>query len=155
MQHPEKLYADFFQKRKPGCHNFMLKKKKNGITAHRRVVVHEQHIVVKTIQEVKIKEEKKTARSQEKIRGGFVGPTARERSYILAKKIRELEMLDAYNMDHVFDVHELLHHYSHLTCPVYLDIVDRFFVNMYPDLFLPQPSVHVKKPMRKLHTVKL
>lgn len=133
----------------------MLKKKENGITAHRRVVVHEEHIVLTTIQEVKIKEEKKTARCHEKIRGGFFGPTAKERSYILARKMKELEMLDAYNMDHVFDVHELLHHYSHLTCPVYLDIVENFFVNMYPDFFLPQPNVHVKKLMRKLHTVKL
>lgn len=156
MQHPaEKLYVDFFQNRKPGCDSFTLRKKKNGIITHRRVMVHEEHIVVKTIQEVKIKEEKKTVSCHEKVRGGFAGPTARERSYILAKKMKELEMLDAYNMDHVLDVHEVLYHYSHLTCPVYLDIVDKFFVNMYPDFFLPRPTVHVKKSMRKVHTIKL
>ncbi|WOH03563.1 hypothetical protein DCAR_0622962 [Daucus carota subsp. sativus] len=156
MQHSCKLYTESIQKREPGCGELICKKKKKSTyTAHRSVVVHKEHVVVKTIQEVKIKEEEKPARVNEKIRGGFVGQNARERSYILAKKIKELEMLDAYNMDHVFDVQEVLHHYSHLTSPVYLDIVDKFFINMYPDFYLPLPPVHVNKLMRRLNTVKV
>lgn len=99
MQQSGKLYTDFFQEKKLACDELMHKKKKNSIIAHRSIVVHEEHIVVKTIQEVKIKEENKTARLYEMVRRGFVEQTARERSYFLAKKMRELEMLDASNRD--------------------------------------------------------
>ncbi|THF98979.1 hypothetical protein TEA_022301 [Camellia sinensis var. sinensis] len=51
--------------------------------------------------------------------------------YMLAEKIRELEMMDMNDVDHVLDIEEVLHNYSRLTCPVYLDIVDNFFVDMY------------------------
>lgn len=56
------------------------------------------------------------------------------RSPLVAKKLKELEMVDASNIDHVLDIEEVRHYYSLLTCPVYTDIVDNFFVEIYAEL---------------------
>lgn len=56
---------------------------------------------------------------------------------MVEQKLRELEMLDMSNVDHVMDIEEVLHYYSRLTCPAYLEIVDRFFMEMYSELFWP------------------
>ncbi|KAK4428095.1 hypothetical protein Salat_1578500 [Sesamum alatum] len=58
----------------------------------------------------------------------------------LAKKMKELEMMDVNDMDHVMDVEEVLHYYSRLTCPAYLEIVDKFFMDMYSEFNVPQAS---------------
>ncbi|CAN1836519.1 hypothetical protein LINPERHAP1_LOCUS34803 [Linum perenne] len=55
-------------------------------------------------------------------------------SYVLAKKIKELEMVDVSDVEHVLDVEEALHYYSRLKSPAYLDIVDKFFTDMYQEL---------------------
>ncbi|KAK4754970.1 hypothetical protein SAY87_008727 [Trapa incisa] len=55
------------------------------------------------------------------------------RSFLVAKKLKEMEIIDAGNADHVTDIQEVLHYYSLLTCPAYLDIVDRFFLHMYAE----------------------
>ncbi|OVA20354.1 hypothetical protein BVC80_157g171 [Macleaya cordata] len=56
--------------------------------------------------------------------------------YLVAKKLRELELMDMSDMEHVLDVEEVIHYYSRLTCPVYLDIFDKFFMQMYSEFFL-------------------
>ncbi|XP_010249740.1 PREDICTED: uncharacterized protein LOC104592209 [Nelumbo nucifera] len=62
----------------------------------------------------------------------------RERgSYLMAQKLRELEMMDVNDVDHALDIEEVIHYYSRLTCPAYLDIVDKFFMEMYSELFTP------------------
>ncbi|KDP33670.1 hypothetical protein JCGZ_07241 [Jatropha curcas] len=61
------------------------------------------------------------------------------RSFLVAQKLRELEMMDVSNVDHVLDIEEILHYYSRLTCPAYLDIVDNFFMEMYAEIFV-QPA---------------
>ncbi|KAL3532444.1 hypothetical protein ACH5RR_005965 [Cinchona calisaya] len=58
-----------------------------------------------------------------------------ERRFLVAKKLKELEMLDNGNVEHVLDIEEVLHYYSRLTCPAYVDIVDKFFMDMYSELF--------------------
>ncbi|XP_050218876.1 uncharacterized protein LOC126669452 [Mercurialis annua] len=76
-----------------------------------------------------------------------------ERSFLVAQKLKELEMIDMSNVDHVLDIEEVLHYYSRLTCPVYLDIVDKFFMEMYAEFLNPPPaystprSVH-SRPLR-------
>lgn len=55
----------------------------------------------------------------------------KERGCLLAEKMKELEMAEVFNKDHVMDIEEALHYYSLITCPVYQDIVDRFFMDMY------------------------
>ncbi|KAL2516167.1 hypothetical protein Fot_30138 [Forsythia ovata] len=71
----------------------------------------------------------------------------------LAKKMRELEMMDVNDTDHVLDIEEVLHYYSRLTCPAYQDIVDKFFMDMYTEYYLPPPSASVHSSMRKLGSV--
>ncbi|OIW10019.1 hypothetical protein TanjilG_32759 [Lupinus angustifolius] len=53
---------------------------------------------------------------------------------MVEKKLRELEKLDQSNVDYVLDIEEVLHYYSRLTCPAYLEIVDKFFMEMYLEL---------------------
>lgn len=67
----------------------------------------------------------------------------KERSYVVAQKLKELKMIDNSNEEHMLDVEEILHYYSRLTCPAYLDIVDKFFMEMYSELFsIIQSSPH-------------
>lgn len=61
-------------------------------------------------------------------------------SYALAKKMKELEMMNVGDMEHVLDVEEALHYYSRLKSPAYLSIVDRFFMEMYSEIFIPPAS---------------
>ncbi|CAB4288491.1 unnamed protein product [Prunus armeniaca] len=56
---------------------------------------------------------------------------------LVAQKIKEMEMLDMSNVDHVLDIEEVLHYYSRLTCPAYLEIVDKFFMDVYAEFFGP------------------
>ncbi|KAG5058791.1 hypothetical protein GLYMA_05G231000v4 [Glycine max] len=51
------------------------------------------------------------------------------------KKLKELEMLDMSDVDYALDIEEVLHYYSRLTCPVYLEIVDKFFMEIYSEFF--------------------
>ncbi|KAI8020062.1 hypothetical protein LOK49_LG04G02665 [Camellia lanceoleosa] len=62
----------------------------------------------------------------------------REDGYMLAQRMlmNELEMMDMNDdVDYVLDIEEVLHYYSRLTCPVYLDIVDKFFIDMSSEFF--------------------
>ncbi|KAL5572665.1 hypothetical protein UlMin_022262 [Ulmus minor] len=61
---------------------------------------------------------------------------------LVEEKLKELEMLDKSNVDHVLDIEEILHYYSRLTCPAYVDIVDNFFVEMFVEFFGPSTPVH-------------
>lgn len=62
-----------------------------------------------------------------------------KRLYSVAQKLKELEfIMDKGNVDHKLDVEEVLHYYSRLTCPAYLDIVDKFFMEMCAEFFSPQ-----------------
>lgn len=57
------------------------------------------------------------------------------RSGLIAQKLKELEKMDMSNIDHVLDIEEVLHYYSLLTCPAYVEIVDKFFTEMYSEFF--------------------
>ncbi|EEF48259.1 uncharacterized protein LOC8268850 [Ricinus communis] len=76
-----------------------------------------------------------------------------ERSFLVAQKLKELEMMDMSNVDHVLDIEEVLHYYSRLTCPAYLEIVDKFFMDMYAEFFGPPstPRSVNSRPLR-LHS---
>ncbi|KAL4292294.1 hypothetical protein HN51_026564 [Arachis hypogaea] len=73
----------------------------------------------------------------------------------LAKKMKELEMMDSGDVEHVLDIEEALHYYSRLTSPVYLDIVDKFFIDMQNEFNVPLPqlphssSVRIKRSKSK------
>ncbi|CAJ1951785.1 unnamed protein product [Sphenostylis stenocarpa] len=68
----------------------------------------------------------------------FMSMCMKEHRYCMVEqKLRELEMLDMSNVEYILDIEEVLHYYSRLTCPAYLDIVDKFFLEMYSELFGP------------------
>ncbi|RDX68073.1 hypothetical protein CR513_52976, partial [Mucuna pruriens] len=56
-------------------------------------------------------------------------------NFMVEKKLREMEMLDMSDVDYVLDIEEVLHYYSRLTSPVYLEIVDKFFMEIYSEFF--------------------
>ncbi|KAJ8644724.1 hypothetical protein MRB53_006472 [Persea americana] len=62
-----------------------------------------------------------------------------ETSCAVTQRLKELELMDMSNVDHLLDIEEVLHYYSKITCPFYVDIVNKFFMEMYTE-FLPQTS---------------
>ncbi|KNA11448.1 hypothetical protein SOVF_134940 [Spinacia oleracea] len=72
-----------------------------------------------------------------------------------AEKLKELEMMDKGNVDHKLDVEEFLRYYSCLTCPAYLDIVDKFLVEMCTEFFGPQASPKVNYARPRLQPFKV
>ncbi|KAA8541801.1 hypothetical protein F0562_022953 [Nyssa sinensis] len=100
----------------------------------------EEHIFVNKKHEKRGEEEKKMGSSHKVRNGEPCSQGANGGGYVLAQKMIELEMMDMTDVDHVLDIQEVLHHYSRLSSPVYLDIVDKFFMDMYSEFFLPRPS---------------
>ncbi|KAL4193948.1 hypothetical protein AMTRI_Chr05g66320 [Amborella trichopoda] len=76
----------------------------------------------------------------------------------VAQKLRELEMLERGNVEHVLDIEETLHYYSRLTCPFYVDIFNKFFLDMYPDSLISHqndlPIPQNQKKTLSSHTLK-
>ncbi|GMI89484.1 hypothetical protein HRI_002617700 [Hibiscus trionum] len=62
------------------------------------------------------------------------------RSFSVAQKLREIEMMDVSDVDHVLDIEEVLHYYSRLTCPAYVDIFDKFFMDICTEFLGPNGS---------------
>ncbi|KAL7603757.1 uncharacterized protein LOC111886814 [Lactuca sativa] len=61
--------------------------------------------------------------------------------HVLEQKMKELEMMDMKDEEQVLDIEEVLHYYSLLTSPIYQDLVDKFFTDMYSDFYVPQPPI--------------
>ncbi|XP_058763261.1 uncharacterized protein LOC131636665 [Vicia villosa] len=79
-------------------------------------------------------EKRLTLQGEKQKDSSFISKAMKERRYCMVeKKLRELEMLDMSNEDYVMDIEEVLYYYSKLTSPAYLEIVDRFFMEMYSD----------------------
>ncbi|MED6165648.1 hypothetical protein PIB30_101688, partial [Stylosanthes scabra] len=61
---------------------------------------------------------------------------SKKKSTVMEKKLRELEMLETRDrVEHVLDIEEVIHYYSRLNCPLYIEIVDKFFMEIYTDFF--------------------
>ncbi|XVE88899.1 hypothetical protein DITRI_Ditri19aG0105900 [Diplodiscus trichospermus] len=73
----------------------------------------------------------------------------------LAQKMKELEMMDVGDMEHVLDVEEALHYYSRLKSPVYLSIVDKFFMDMYSEFSVPKASASINSSKRRFGSIRL
>ncbi|KZV16080.1 hypothetical protein F511_25912 [Dorcoceras hygrometricum] len=58
--------------------------------------------------------------------------------------MKELEMVDVNDEDHMLDIEEVFHYYSQLSCPVYLEIVDKFFM----DIDAPYYHLGAREPDR-------
>ncbi|XP_061338587.1 uncharacterized protein LOC133285392 [Gastrolobium bilobum] len=105
----------------------------------------DKQIQPKSIPEDGAKEKKNKGHSQI----GKKEEDMNESAHVLAQKMKELEMMDTGDVEHVLDVEEALHYYSRLTSPVYLDIVDKFFSDMHSEYYLPQSSVSIKRSKSK------
>ncbi|KAL1551552.1 hypothetical protein AAHA92_19377 [Salvia divinorum] len=68
---------------------------------------------------------------------------------VLAQKLIDLEMADSSDIDQAVDVEEVLHYYSRLTCPAYVEIVDDFLMDMYSE-FHVSGRRSLNTSMRKL-----
>lgn len=58
----------------------------------------------------------------------------------IKEKLKELEMMDKGNIEHVLDVEEALHYYSRLTCSAYIAIVDKFFMEIFAEISSMAPG---------------
>ncbi|XP_076911264.1 uncharacterized protein LOC143569176 [Bidens hawaiensis] len=58
-----------------------------------------------------------------------------EKKCLVTKRLKELEILDRNNVDHVLDIQKVIHFYSRITCPTYCEIVEKFFTEMYSEVF--------------------
>ncbi|KAK1365390.1 hypothetical protein POM88_040951 [Heracleum sosnowskyi] len=54
---------------------------------------------------------------------------------LVVQKLMDMEMIEPNNLENVQDIKEVLHLYSRLTCPVYVDIFDKFVMDMHSDIF--------------------
>ncbi|KAJ6348189.1 hypothetical protein OIU76_004627 [Salix suchowensis] len=78
-----------------------------------------------------------------------------ESGYVLAQKMKKLEMMDVSNVEHVLDVEEALHYYSRLKSPVYQDLVDEFFTDMYTEFSVPQAAASINSSKRRIESNRL
>ncbi|KAL8102408.1 uncharacterized protein LOC141679167 [Apium graveolens] len=69
-----------------------------------------------------------------------------ERRWLVTEKLKDLEMIDSNNLDNVQDIEEVLHLYSRLTCPVYIEMLDKFVVDIYADIFNLKASSRSRLP---------
>ncbi|CAK9310484.1 unnamed protein product [Citrullus colocynthis] len=78
------------------------------------------------------------------------------RSNELVQKMKELEMLDRGDMEQELDIEEAIHYYSRLRSPVYLEIVDKFFMDMHSEISVPEPSTRsVNSSKRRMGSMRL
>ncbi|CAF1925821.1 unnamed protein product [Brassica oleracea var. botrytis] len=74
---------------------------------------------------------------------------AKRRGDMLAQKMKNLNMVDLRDVEHASDVKEALRCYSSIRSPVYLDIVDNFFTDMYYEFSDPRTSSGINGSRRK------
>ncbi|KAL9304469.1 hypothetical protein ACSQ67_021732 [Phaseolus vulgaris] len=76
--------------------------------------------------------------------------------HVLAQKMKAMDMVDAGDLEHVLDMEEALHYYSRLKSPVYVDIVDNFFMNIQSELSVSQPcaSSSIKPSKERLGSIR-
>ncbi|KAK7294198.1 hypothetical protein RJT34_17084 [Clitoria ternatea] len=86
--------------------------------------------------EEKVKEKKNKGLSKKELNSQNMNKGA----HVLAQKIKALDMMDGGDLEHVLDIEEALHYYSRLKSSVYLDIVDKFFMDIQSQLSVPLQS---------------
>nr|GMC77534.1 uncharacterized protein LOC109240137 [Ipomoea batatas] len=112
--------------------------------------------IQQNVKRTKVGEEERRCDDKVKRREAFSQCGNKGSSRSLATKMEELEMMDMEDVDQVLDIEEVLHYYSRLNCPLYLDIVDTFFMDMYTEFSLPPPTIsRVNSSRRSLGPIKL
>lgn len=111
---------------------------------------------VKTKQDAGLKEKKKIGSSHlGKAKESNAQNMVNSGGFALAKKMKELEMVDAGDVEQVLDIEEALHYYSRLKSPVYVDIVDKFFTDMYTESSIPPAPASINNSKRRFGSFRL
>ncbi|KAK7349183.1 hypothetical protein VNO77_06343 [Canavalia gladiata] len=105
--------------------------------------------------EERAKEKKNKESSQLRRREDLNSQNMNKGARPLAQKMKALDMMDAGDLEHVLDIEEALHYYSRLKSPVYLDIVDKFFMDIQSQLSVPQPSASFRPSKERLGSIRL
>ncbi|KAI3418970.1 uncharacterized protein J3R85_013471 [Psidium guajava] len=72
---------------------------------------------------------------------------------VLAEKMKELELMGSADMEHVLDLEEALHYYSLLTTPVFLDIVHKFFMDIYSEFSMARQPARMNNSKRRFSSM--
>lgn len=104
---------------------------------------------------VKVEEEQKKKESTQIGKEESCSKNTNEGGLVLAQKMKDMEMIDTDDMEHVLDVEEALHYYSRLTSPLYVEIVDKFFTDMYTEFSVPQVSNSINTSKRRFGSIRL
>ncbi|PON88461.1 hypothetical protein TorRG33x02_158270 [Trema orientale] len=162
----DKIYTDFYEEWDSQPDEISTKDNKAAVTLEEQMKEEENassvsftkispKSPVKTKREVGLKEKKKIGSSLLGKGKESNSKKANVGGHVLAQKMKELEMVDAGDMEQALDIEEALHYYSRLKSPVYLDIVDKFFLDMYSDFSLPQASAKITSSKRRLGSFRL
>ncbi|KAF3450757.1 hypothetical protein FNV43_RR06846 [Rhamnella rubrinervis] len=161
----DKYYTDFYDEWE--SHLDMISKRAGNATMASKDVMKEENarsesIVfpkqspVKTKQEAGLKEKKKTGSSNlGKAKESNAQKMVNSGGFALAQKMKELEMMEAGDVEQVLDIEEALHYYSRLKSPVYVDIVDKFFTDMYSESSIPPAPVSINNSKRRFGSFRL
>ncbi|KAJ1388782.1 putative ATP-dependent RNA helicase DDX11 isoform [Sesbania bispinosa] len=124
-------------------------------TCTRSFMCFAKQIPQKSIHEDREKERKNKGSSQLTKKEDSSSQNMNKGAQVLAQKMKELDMMDAGDLEHVLDIEEALHYYSRLKSPIYLDIVDKFFKDINSEFSVPQPSVSFKRSKERLGSIQL
>lgn len=128
-------------------------KEENGCSES---IVFPKQSPVKAKQEAGLKEKKKIGSSHlGKAKESNAQDMVNSGGFALAQKMKEFEMMDAGDVEQVLDIEEALHYYSRLRSPVYVDIVDKFFTDMYSEPSIPPPPVSINNSKRRFGSFRL
>ncbi|PON34975.1 hypothetical protein PanWU01x14_339860 [Parasponia andersonii] len=161
----DQIYTDFYEEWNSQLDEISKKDNKPAVTLEEQMKEEENASSV-SFTKISPKSPVKTKRvvglKEKKIRSSLLGKGKESNSkkanvggHVLAQKMKELEMVDAGDMEQALDIEEALHYYSRLKSPVYLDIVDKFFLDMYSDFSLPQASAKITSSKRRLGSFRL
>ncbi|GKB85791.1 hypothetical protein Tco_0958063 [Tanacetum coccineum] len=144
MQQLDNFYKQFCEQWDSDGQNVQVSEQED-IESNRRMINSEQRVLNN-----KSLAEEKDAGSSNYVNSGTQN--------VLEQKMKELEMMDMKDEEHVLDVEEVLHYYSLLTSPIYQDLVDKFFTDMYSEFNRPQPPTRtnsLNSSLRRLGPLKI
>ncbi|XP_045822533.1 uncharacterized protein LOC123915455 [Trifolium pratense] len=161
----DKFYSDFTEKwdsekgksKKRSKNKVMLSSSTKQVEEEARTKLHDEGLVSlnNELQKREKFEEQKIKKSLIHQRGNKQDSSSMLNSKrVVEKKLKELEMLEMSNVDYILDIEEVLHYYSRLTCPLYIEIVDKFFMEMYSEFFgCPETPASVNSKLQKMRSV--
>lgn len=161
--HPtDRLYIDFYDEWQSTLHKAAKRSIDSGsvVTSKECMKQEEDTNVAKENQspprsrrEKAVKEKKKPGIAH--LRKGDVRNSS-TRSDGLVQKMKELEMLDRGDMEQELDIEEAIHYYSRLKSPVYLEIVDKFFMDIHSECSVTKPSARsMNRSKRRMGSMRL